>query len=41
MGIAYHKPQYERIYAVVFGIGSGLIGDEIGLFLTMVTITQT
>jgi hypothetical protein len=35
MGIAYNKPQYERIYAVVFGIGSGLIGDEVGLFLTL------
>jgi hypothetical protein len=35
VAIAYDIPRYRRIYAVVFGLGCGLIGDEIGLFLTM------
>jgi hypothetical protein len=34
IAIAYDIPRYRRIYAVVFGLGCGLIGDEIGLFLT-------
>jgi hypothetical protein len=33
-GIAYGVPAYKRIYAVVFGLGAGLIGDEVGLLLT-------
>jgi hypothetical protein len=33
-GIVYGVPAYKRIYAVVFGLGAGLIGDEIGLLLT-------
>lgn len=33
-GIVYGLPTYKRIYAVVFGLGTGLIGDEIGLLLT-------
>jgi hypothetical protein len=32
--IVYALPAYKRIYAVVFGLGSGLIGDEVGLLLT-------
>jgi hypothetical protein len=35
IAIAYDIPRYRRVYAVVFGLGCGLIGDEIGLFLTM------
>ncbi len=34
LGIVYHKPKYLRLYAVVFGVGEGLLGDEIGLLLT-------
>jgi len=33
-GIVYGLPAYKRIYAVAFGVGSGLIGDEVGLLLT-------
>jgi hypothetical protein len=33
-GIVYALPAYKRIYAVVFGVGAGLIGDEVGLLLT-------
>lgn len=33
-GIVYALPAYKRIYAVVFGLGAGLIGDEVGLLLT-------
>jgi hypothetical protein len=33
-GIVYALPAYKRIYAVAFGVGAGLIGDEIGLLLT-------
>src|SRR5579862_4014582 len=33
-GIIYGVPAYKRIYAVVFGLGAGLIGDEVGLLLT-------
>ena len=34
LGIAYDDPNLERIYAVVFGVGAGFIGDEVGLLLT-------
>jgi hypothetical protein len=34
IAIAYDIPRYRRVYAVLFGLGCGLIGDEIGLFLT-------
>ncbi len=34
LGIASNRPQLERIYAFVFGLGTGLIGDEVGLLLT-------
>lgn len=35
LAIAYSLPSLKRIYAIVFGLGAGLMGDEIGLFLTM------
>ena len=35
LGIASTKPEYDRIYALVFGLGLGLIGDETGLLLTL------
>lgn len=34
LGIASWRPELDRAYAVVFGIGSGLVGDEVGLLLT-------
>jgi hypothetical protein len=34
LGIVYALPAYKRMYTVVFGLGAGLIGDEVGLLLT-------
>src|SRR5208337_5407712 len=34
LGIISTQPTHRRIYALVFGLGSGLIGDEVGLLLT-------
>ena len=34
MGINYRDDQTERIAAIIFGVGGGLIGDEIGLLVT-------
>lgn len=34
LGIAFNRPRLVRTYAIVFGLGAGLIGDEIGLLLT-------
>ena len=34
LGIASNRPEYDRVYAVFFGLGLGLIGDETGLLLT-------
>jgi hypothetical protein len=34
LGIAFDRPSLRRVYAVVFGFGGGLIGDEVGLLLT-------
>jgi hypothetical protein len=34
LGIISTLPTHRRIYALVFGFGGGLIGDEIGLLLT-------
>ena len=34
LGIVYNDDRYTRIYAVVFGVGLGFIGDEVGLLLT-------
>ena len=34
LGIAHNDPRFLRLYAIVFGLGGGLVGDEIGLLLT-------
>jgi len=34
LGINYRDDHTERIAAIIFGVGGGLIGDEIGLLLT-------
>lgn len=34
LGIASERPEYDRGYALAFGLGLGLIGDETGLLLT-------
>jgi hypothetical protein len=34
LGIAFNRPRLVRTYAIIFGLGAGLIRDEIGLFLT-------
>ena len=34
LGINYRDYQTERIAAIIFGVGGGLIGDEIGLLVT-------
>jgi len=34
LGIVHGDPRFRRWYAVAFGFGSGLVGDEIGLLLT-------
>ena len=34
LGIASKPSIYRRIYAIIFGLGAGLIGDEVGLLLT-------
>lgn len=34
LGIASNHPPWRRVYAVVFGFGGGLVGDEVGLLLT-------
>ncbi len=33
-GIISNHPTHRRVYALVFGLGAGLIGDEVGLLLT-------
>jgi hypothetical protein len=35
LGIAHNDPRLRRVYAIVFGFGGGLVGDEIGLLLTL------
>lgn len=35
LGITSTHPELDRIYALVFGFGGGLIGDEVGLLLTL------
>lgn len=35
LGIASNSPELDRVYALLFGLGSGLIADEIGLLLTL------
>src|SRR5271157_6543564 len=34
LGIVYNRPQFVQVYAIVFGLGAGLVGDEVGLLLT-------
>jgi hypothetical protein len=34
LGISYEKERIDRIAAILFGAGGGLIGDEVGLLLT-------
>jgi len=34
LGINYRDDQTERVAAIVFGVGGGLVGDEIGLLMT-------
>ncbi|TMI53457.1 hypothetical protein E6H15_07580 [Candidatus Bathyarchaeota archaeon] len=34
LGISFNRARLLRTYALIFGLGAGLIGDEIGLFLT-------
>jgi len=35
LGIVSTHPTLNRVYATVFGFGGGLIGDEVGLLLTL------
>jgi len=35
LAIASNRPEFDRVYAVIFGLGLGLIGDETGLLLTL------
>jgi hypothetical protein len=35
LGIAFNRPKLVRTYAIIFGLGAGLIGDEVGLLLTL------
>lgn len=34
LGIAYNGERRNRVYAVIFGLGLGFVGDEVGLLLT-------
>lgn len=34
LGINYRDDYIERLAAIIFGVGGGLVGDEIGLLLT-------
>ncbi len=34
MGIAWRQEKSYRLYAVLYGLGAGLLGDEVGLLLT-------
>jgi len=34
MGIAWRNERHYRIYAVLYGLGAGFVGDEVGLLLT-------
>jgi hypothetical protein len=35
LGISYHEERIDRMAAVLFGAGGGIIGDEAGLLLTL------
>ena len=34
MGIAWRNERLYRVYALVYGLGAGFVGDEVGLLLT-------
>jgi hypothetical protein len=34
LGISYNNPRIDRLAAIIFGAGGGLIGDEAGILLT-------
>jgi uncharacterized membrane protein len=34
LGINYRDDHIERVAAIIFGVGGGLVGDEVGLLLT-------
>jgi hypothetical protein len=35
LGISYHSEKIDSLAAILFGAGGGLIGDEVGLLLTL------
>jgi hypothetical protein len=35
MGIAWRNERLYRFYALIYGLGAGFVGDEIGLLLTL------
>jgi len=35
LGISYNNPRIDRVAAIIFGAGGGLIGDEAGILLTL------
>ena len=37
MGIAWRNERLYRLYAVLYGLGAGLVADEVGLLLTLGT----
>lgn len=34
LGINYREDEIDRLAAIIFGVGGGLVGDEVGLLLT-------
>jgi hypothetical protein len=35
IGISYNEPRIDKIAAVIFGVGGGLIADEVGILLAL------
>src|SRR5512136_3116855 len=35
LGISYRSERVDRVAAIIFGAGGGIIGDEVGLLLTL------
>ncbi|MDA4113367.1 MAG: hypothetical protein OK474_04900 [Thaumarchaeota archaeon] len=35
LGIVHNRPALRRFYAILFGLGGGILGDEVGLLLTL------
>lgn len=35
LGIVHNRPGLRRFYAILFGLGGGIVGDEVGLLLTL------